>query len=92
MKDARVLVLDEATSALDVHTESLVMDSVRQLVAEGRTVVVIAHRMRTVLWVDEIAVLDGGRLVESGAPAQLARREHGRFAALLRRERESLGE
>ena len=92
VKDARVLVLDEATSALDVHTESLVMDSVRQLVAEGRTVVVIAHRMRTVLWVDEIAVLDGGRLVESGAPAELARREHGRFAALLRRERESLGE
>ncbi|MFF5794229.1 ABC transporter ATP-binding protein [Paeniglutamicibacter sp. NPDC012692] len=92
VKDARVLVLDEATSALDVHTESLVMDSVRQLAAEGRTVVVIAHRMRTVLWVDQIAVLDGGRLVESGAPAELARREHGRFAALLRRERESLGE
>ncbi|MFJ6415919.1 ABC transporter ATP-binding protein [Paeniglutamicibacter sp. NPDC091659] len=92
VKDARVLILDEATSALDVHTEALVMDSVRQLAAEGRTVVVIAHRMRTVLWADEIAVLDGGRLVESGAPAELARREHGRFAALLRRERESLGE
>ncbi|MGL3805252.1 thiol reductant ABC exporter subunit CydC [Paeniglutamicibacter sp. R2-26] len=92
VKDARVLVLDEASSALDVHTEALVMDSVRQLAAEGRTVVVIAHRMRTVLWVDEVAVLEAGRLVEKDSPARLAGRRHGRFAALLRRERESLGE
>lgn len=91
VKNARVLILDEATSALDVHTESIVMDAVRQFVAEGRTVVVIAHRMRTIGWVDEIAVLAAGRLVESGAPAALAARDGGHFAALLHRERESLG-
>lgn len=90
-KEARILVLDEATSALDVHTEAQVMDSVRELAAAGCTVVVIAHRMRTIGWVDQVAVLEGGRLVESGTPAQLAQRETGRFAALLNRERESLG-
>lgn len=90
-KNARILILDEATSALDVHTEALVMDSVRELAAAGATVVVIAHRMRTIGWVDQVVVLEDGKRVESGAPAHLARRPDGRFAALLNRERESLG-
>jgi ABC-type multidrug transport system fused ATPase/permease subunit len=67
------------------------MDSVRELAAAGATVVVIAHRMRTIGWVDQVVVLEDGKRVESGAPAHLARRPGGRFAALLNRERESLG-
>lgn len=90
VKDARILILDEATSALDVHTEELVMNSVRELAAAGKTVVIIAHRMRTILWVDQVAVLDASKLVESGVPSALANRASGLFAALLRREQESL--
>lgn len=90
VRDAQILVLDEATSALDVHTEALVMNSVRELAAEGKTVLIIAHRMRTIRWVDQVAVLDAGKLVESGTPGALATKAHGFFAALLRREQESL--
>lgn len=90
VRDSRILILDEATSALDVHTEELVMNSVRELAAAGKTVVIIAHRMRTINWVDQVAVLEAGKLVESGTPQALAGNLEGRFASLLRREQESL--
>ena len=90
VRDSQILILDEATSALDVHTEELVMNSVRELAADGKTIVIIAHRMRTIRWVDQVAVLDAGKLVERGTPGVLASRANGLFAALLRREQESL--
>jgi ATP-binding cassette subfamily B protein len=77
-----VLVLDEATSALDVATERAVGEALEKL-AEGRTTLVIAHRLSTVRDADLVIFLDQGRLVEAGSFNELAAR-NGRFAALLR--------
>ena len=84
LRDAPVLLLDEATSALDAESESLVQAAVSRL-AEGRTTVVVAHRLATVKKADRIVVLDQGRIVEDGSPAELARR-HGPYRAMLRQQ------
>jgi ABC-type multidrug transport system fused ATPase/permease subunit len=73
LKDAPLLLLDEATSALDSESESAVQEALDQLMKD-RMVVVIAHRLSTVRKADRIAVLDQGRLVESGTHAELLRR------------------
>ena len=65
LHDARILVLDEATSAVDVHTERRVQRALRRL-AQGRTAIVIAHRLATIRDADRIVVLHQGRLVEAG--------------------------
>lgn len=65
LKDAPVVLLDEATAALDSLNEAAVSDAIRQL-AEDRTVVVVAHRLSTVMAADEILVLDKGRITERG--------------------------
>jgi ATP-binding cassette subfamily B protein len=65
-----ILVLDEATSALDAESERAVQDNMDQLL-EGRTSLVIAHRLSTVRGADLIVVLDKGRLVESGTHEEL---------------------
>ena len=65
LKDPPILVFDEATSALDTESERLVQQAVEHLL-EGRTVLVIAHRLSTVQRADLILVLDGGRIVERG--------------------------
>ena len=70
MADPRILILDEATSALDSEGESFVQDGLRSLM-EGRTVIVIAHRLSTVANSDLVVVLEHGRVVESGTPAEL---------------------
>ncbi|MEU9739175.1 ABC transporter ATP-binding protein [Micromonospora chersina] len=80
LRDPRILVLDEATSALDTETERAVQRAFDEL-ARGRTVVTIAHRLSTVRDADQIAVLDHGRIVESGTHASLLDRA-GRYAAL----------
>ncbi|MEC8733727.1 MAG: ATP-binding cassette domain-containing protein, partial [Planctomycetota bacterium] len=68
-----VLFLDEATSALDSRTEDLVMKGIRET-AEGRTVVMIAHRLSTVRFCDRIAVMEDGRLVDVGTWEELVDR------------------
>jgi ATP-binding cassette subfamily B protein len=73
LKDAPVLLLDEATSALDAETESAVQEALRTLTA-GRTTLVIAHRLATVLAADRILVLEAGRIVEHGTHAELVAR------------------
>ncbi|WP_228122909.1 ABC transporter ATP-binding protein [Saccharothrix syringae] len=78
LKDAPVVLLDEVTSALDPVNEAAVHRGVERLVA-GRTVVVVAHRLRTVRHADHIAFLDGGRVVEQGSHDELLRRG-GRYA------------
>lgn len=80
LADPAVLILDEATSSLDVPGEALVQRGLRTLLA-GRTAVVIAHRLSTVMGSDRVLVVDGGRVVEDGPPAVLAT-AGGRFAAL----------
>jgi len=70
LKDPRILILDEATSHLDSRSEALIQDALER-VMRGRTSIVIAHRLSTVLRADIILVMDGGRLVESGTHAEL---------------------
>lgn len=72
LRDPPVLILDEATSALDSESERLVQEAVERLM-EGRTVLVIAHRLSTVARADRIAVLDRGVIVEEGSHAQLVK-------------------
>jgi subfamily B ATP-binding cassette protein MsbA len=72
-KDAPILILDEATSQLDSESEALVAQALANLTS-GRTTLVIAHRLSTVRRADRIVVLEGGRIVESGAHAELLTR------------------
>jgi ATP-binding cassette subfamily B protein/subfamily B ATP-binding cassette protein MsbA len=83
LKDAPIVILDEPTSAMDAHTERLVMEGVERLL-RGRTGFIIAHRLSTVMAADLVAVLDGGRIVESGDPAKLLEDPTTRFAGLAR--------
>lgn len=80
LRNPRVLVLDEATSALDNETERAVQQAFDTL-ARGRTTITIAHRLSTVQDADQIAVLDQGRVVESGTHQTLLD-QYGRYAAL----------
>jgi ATP-binding cassette, subfamily B, bacterial len=80
LRDPRVLVLDEATSALDTETERAVQRALDEL-SVGRTTITIAHRLSTVRNADEIAVIDHGRIVESGTHDSLVARR-GRYATL----------
>lgn len=70
LKDAPIILMDEATASLDVDNESLIQESISKLIRD-KTVLIIAHRMRTVDGVDKIVVLKDGRVAESGAPAEL---------------------
>ncbi|HVW85372.1 MAG TPA: ABC transporter ATP-binding protein [Bryobacteraceae bacterium] len=71
LRSADLLILDEATNALDIATEAQVMKSLRRDRA-GRTTIIVAHRLNTILEADHVIVLDGGRVVEEGPPAVLA--------------------
>jgi ATP-binding cassette, subfamily B, bacterial len=83
LADPAVLLLDEATSNLDVATESRVQQALRRL-RSGRTTIIIAHRLSTVVEADQLAVIEDGRVVEAGPPADLLDRG-GRFADLYGR-------
>jgi ATP-binding cassette subfamily B protein len=82
LKDAPILLLDEATSALDAESETLVQEALERLM-QGRTTLVIAHRLATVLKSDRIIVMDGGRIVESGRHEELVARG-GLYAKLAK--------
>jgi hypothetical protein len=83
LADPALLILDEATSNLDVATETRVTEAMRRL-RQGRTTIVIAHRLSTVIEADQIAVIQDGRVVEAGPPDQLLTRG-GQFADLYGR-------
>jgi len=89
LKNAPVLVLDEATSALDAESERLIQAAVERLV-QGRTTIVIAHRLSTVKSADRIFVFDRGTVVENGTHAQLVARE-GLYAGLVQAQDVTVG-
>lgn len=70
LKDAPILLLDEATSALDAQSERAIQQALERLM-QGRTTLVIAHRLATVRRADQIVVLDAGRIVATGTHEQL---------------------
>jgi ATP-binding cassette subfamily B protein len=82
LKDAPIVLLDEATASLDSESETRVQQAIARLTA-GKTVLMVAHRMRTVLHADHIVVLDEGQVVEDGTPSELLERG-GLFARLCR--------
>jgi ATP-binding cassette, subfamily B, heavy metal transporter len=87
LKNPPILLLDEATSALDTHTEREIQGNLKDI-SVGRTTLVIAHRLSTVIDADEILVLDDGRIVERGRHQDLL--DHGGvYAALWRRQQEA---
>ncbi|MCZ2830134.1 ABC transporter ATP-binding protein [Modestobacter sp. VKM Ac-2986] len=88
LADPAVLVLDEATSSLDVPSERLVQEALRTLLAD-RTALIIAHRLSTVEFADRVLVMEAGRIVEDGSPAELVGGT-GRFADLHRAWADSL--
>lgn len=81
LRDAPILLLDEATSALDTESEAKVQAALERL-SEGRTTLVIAHRLETIRKADKICVVDGGRVVETGTDAEL-RKRGGVYAGLV---------
>jgi ABC-type transport system involved in Fe-S cluster assembly fused permease/ATPase subunit len=87
LKAPPILMLDEATSALDTHTEQEIQAAL-DLVSRGRTTIVIAHRLSTVISADEIIVLKDGEIAERGTHLQLLR-QRGLYAAMWDRQREA---
>jgi ATP-binding cassette subfamily B protein len=88
LADPSVLILDEATSSLDVPGERAVQEAMRTVLA-GRTAVIIAHRLSTVEIADRVLVMEQGRIVEDGTPADLISGT-GRFSRLHEAWRDSL--
>lgn len=81
LKDAPVVLLDEATASLDVENETLIQAGISELV-KNKTVLIIAHRMRTIANADKILVLGNGKIIEQGTPGELKARG-GYFARML---------
>ena len=74
LKDAPIILLDEATASLDVENETAIQGALSRLI-KNKTVLIIAHRMRTVAGADQVVVLSGGIVAEQGSPAELYARK-----------------
>ena len=81
LKDAPIVLLDEATASLDVENETHLQRALSYLIKD-KTVIVIAHRMRTVAGADKLVVLDGGRVAEQGSPRELEGKPDGVYARM----------
>ena len=88
LKDAPIILMDEATASLDVDNESMIQESISRLI-QNKTVIIIAHRMRTVDGADRIVVLKDGKVAEKGTPAEL-REKDGIYMRMLDMQRTSL--
>ena len=87
LKDAPVILLDEATASLDVENESAVQAALSRLLKD-KTVLIIAHRMRTVAGADRIVVLENGKVAQQGSPAQLME-QGGLYRHMVQLQQES---
>ena len=85
LANAPILILDEATSSLDSESEALIQEAMDRLMS-GRTSIVIAHRLSTVMAMDRILVFEHGRIVEEGSHEALLRRPHGHYRRLFERQ------
>lgn len=83
LKNPAILLLDEATSSLDAESERIVQDALDKLM-EGRTSIIIAHRLATIRQADKIYVIDRGAIVESGTHSELLYQENGVYSSLAR--------
>jgi ABC-type multidrug transport system fused ATPase/permease subunit len=81
IRGTKILVMDEATASCDAHTDALIQETL-MTVFQDCTVFIIAHRLHTVIGCNKIIVMDAGRVVENGAPAELLRIEGGRFRGM----------
>ena len=88
LKDAPIILFDEATASLDVENETKVQGALSRLL-RGKTVLVIAHRMRTVMNADKIIVLENGHVAEEGSPGELLKKEEGIFSRMSRLQSKS---
>jgi subfamily B ATP-binding cassette protein MsbA len=88
LKDSKIVILDEATSAVDSESENLIHEAMERLMV-GRTVFLIAHRLRSAINADMIVVLERGRIVETGSHAELLRRR-GSYARMFMEQARSL--
>ncbi|MDR1407404.1 MAG: ABC transporter ATP-binding protein/permease [Tannerella sp.] len=84
LKDAPIVLLDEATASLDAENETKIQAGISELIRD-KTVLIIAHRMRTVARADKIVVLDNGRIVETGTPEEL-KKQNGMFSRMVERQ------
>lgn len=82
LKDAPVVLLDEATASLDAENETYIQEAISRLI-KNKTVIIIAHRMRTVSGADKIVVIDGGHVAETGKPSELIK-QNGIYARMVR--------
>ncbi|KAG6574642.1 multidrug resistance protein ABC superfamily [Phytophthora cinnamomi] len=84
LKDSKVVVLDEATANVDTATDALIQTTIQDTF-QDKTVLIIAHRINTIMHCDKIAVMDAGRVAEFGSPSELLARPESVFAALAKR-------
>ena len=85
LRDAPILILDEATSSLDSESEVLIQQAMDRLM-EGRTTLVVAHRLSTVRALDRLLVMDHGRVIEEGSHEALIRLKNGLYRRLFERQ------
>ena len=88
LKDAPIILLDEASASLDVENETAIQEALSRLI-RNKTVLVIAHRMRTVSGADKIVVLSDGTIAEEGSPKELLAQENSIFRRMAQLQAES---
>ena len=89
LKDAPIILLDEASASLDVENETAIQEALSRLI-RNKTVIVIAHRMRTVSGADKIVVLADGKIAETGSPAELMKKNDGIFRRMAQLQTSSV--
>jgi len=83
VRESKLLILDEATSAIDYKTDAVIQSSIRHELKRDVTLIIVAHRLQTIMDADKIMVLDAGRIVEFNSPAELLKNEAGFLRALV---------